>query len=125
MELGAEMNDGTISVNEVMDKIGYGPSPDNEADLRRYIAEAVQLKVLPEGYDPFVGADPARVDADEVGQIEVVKAIRVDTPAAWEAWAEATEASPVMNDVRPIHEVFLPVAQDIAFLARGRGIYQV
>ena len=29
------MND-TISVNEVMDKIGYGPSPDNEADLRRH-----------------------------------------------------------------------------------------
>ena len=29
-----------------------------------------------------------------------------------------------MSDVRPIHEVFLPVAQDIAFLARGRGIYR-
>ena len=29
-----------------------------------------------------------------------------------------------MSDVRPIHEVFLPVAQDIAFLTRGRGIYR-
>ena len=77
----------TISVNEVMDKIGYGPSPDNEADLRRYIAEAVQLKVLPDGYNPFVGADPARVKADEADR--VVKAVKVDTPAAWAAWAEA------------------------------------
>ena len=33
------MND-TISVDEVMAKIGYNPSPDNEVDLRRYIAEA-------------------------------------------------------------------------------------
>ena len=29
-----------------------------------------------------------------------------------------------MSAARPIHEVFLPVAQDIAFLTRGRGIYR-
>ena len=80
------MND-TISVDEVMDKIGYGPSPDNEADLRRYIAEAIQVKVLPEGYDPFVGEDPARVKAEEADR--VVQAVKIDTPAAFIAEAEA------------------------------------
>ena len=29
-----------------------------------------------------------------------------------------------MDEARPIHEVFLPVAQGIAFLTRGRGIYR-
>ena len=29
-----------------------------------------------------------------------------------------------MDEARPIHEVFLPVAQDVAFLTRGRGIYR-
>ena len=30
-----------------------------------------------------------------------------------------------MPQVRPIHEVFLPVAQDVAFLCRGRGLYRI
>ena len=81
------MNGDTISVDEVMSKIGYTASPDNEADLRRYIAEAIQVEVLPAGYDPFVGADPARVKADEADR--VVQAVKVDTPAAFNAAAEA------------------------------------
>ena len=81
------MNGDTISVDEVMSKIGYTASPDNEADLRRYIAEAIEVMVLPAGYDPFVGADPARVKASEADR--VVQAVKVDTPAAFNAAAEA------------------------------------
>ena len=67
----------TISVNEVMSKIGYGESPDNEADLRRYLAEAIQFGVLPAGYDPWVGDRIKATEADRV-----VQAVKVDTPIA-------------------------------------------
>ena len=111
-----------------MDKIGYGPSPDNEADLRRiYIRPRPSTQGPRQAgrLQPVRGSDPERVKADEADRwCRLSRLTR--RPHAVTAWAEAKKHRfPGMSGAQPIHEVFLPFAQDIFFLVRGRGLWRI
>ena len=73
----------TVSINAAMAAIGYSASPDNEAALKRYIAEAIQFKVLPTDYNPFYGGLVLKSEVERL-----VQAIRIDTPKAVNAAAK-------------------------------------